>query len=53
MTPGRAVPYFHVAFMAETKTTKPALGRAIVTDVQFWIPVAVLAFGLLVLIWLH
>lgn len=27
--------------------------KAVLTDVQFWIPVGVLAFGLGLLIWLH
>jgi len=27
--------------------------KAVLTDVQFWIPVGVLLFGLAVLIWLH
>lgn len=33
------------------KTTETA--RAILTDVHFWIPVAVLAIGLSLLFWLH
>jgi hypothetical protein len=27
--------------------------KAILTDVQFWVPAAVLAAGVLLLIWLH
>ncbi|MEK6397107.1 MAG: translocated intimin receptor Tir [Terriglobus sp.] len=37
-------------------STSPSAGRtfkAIVTDVQFWVPVAVLGFGLALLIALH
>jgi hypothetical protein len=35
--------------------SKPRVGRwlLIVTDVQFWIPIGVLAGGLLVLGWIH
>jgi hypothetical protein len=29
---------------------KPSLTKAIVTDVQFWIPAAVLAFGIALLV---
>ena len=39
--------------MVTDETKKPALGKAILTDIQFWIPVAILAFGLLLLISLH
>ena len=39
--------------MSHTDNKKPALAKAVLTDVQFWIPVAVLAFGLLLLISLH
>ncbi len=27
--------------------------KAILTDVQFWVPAAVLAAGVLLLVWLH
>lgn len=27
--------------------------RAVLTDVQFWVPAAVLAGGILLLIWIH
>ncbi|MFN2977497.1 translocated intimin receptor Tir [Terriglobus aquaticus] len=29
------------------------MGKAILSDVQFWIPLAVLVVGLVLLIWLH
>jgi hypothetical protein len=29
---------------------KPSISKAILTDVQFWVPVAVLLFGVLVLL---
>ncbi len=47
------LPYFHGAFMLAKQTKKPALGRAVLTDVQFWIPVVVLALGLILLVSLH
>jgi hypothetical protein len=31
----------------------PQTIRAILTDVQFWVPAGVLAAGILLLIWLH
>jgi MFS superfamily sulfate permease-like transporter len=38
-----------------TSAPKPRAGRLllILSDVQFWIPIAVLAGGLLVLGWIH
>ncbi|HZQ43580.1 MAG TPA: translocated intimin receptor Tir [Acidobacteriaceae bacterium] len=27
--------------------------KAVLTDVQFWIPVVVLIFGIVLLVWLH
>jgi hypothetical protein len=38
-----------------TSTPKPRVRRAlqILADVQFWIPIVVLAGGLLVLAWIH
>ena len=32
---------------------KPAMGRAILTDVQFWIPAVVLLAGIALLVALH
>jgi hypothetical protein len=32
---------------------RPNTAKAVLTDVQFWIPVAVLVFGLALLVWLH
>jgi hypothetical protein len=32
---------------------KPPLLKAIITDIHFWVPVAVLALGLLLLVYLH
>ena len=29
------------------------MGKAILSDIQFWIPLAVLLVGLVLLIWLH
>jgi hypothetical protein len=29
------------------------MAKAVLTDIQFWIPVAVLIFGLALLVWLH
>ncbi|WP_419805187.1 hypothetical protein [Terriglobus sp.] len=53
MTFRSVLPYFHGAFMLAKQTKKPALGRAVLTDVQFWIPVVVLALGLILLVSLH
>ena len=53
MTGRGVLPYFHGAFMPANETKKPDLLRAVLTDVQFWIPVAVLLFGLLLLVSLH
>ena len=38
-----------------TSASKPRVGRSllILRDVQFWIPIIVLAGGLLVLRWIH
>jgi hypothetical protein len=38
-----------------TSAPRPRVARAllILRDVQFWIPIAVLAGGLLVLAWIH
>jgi hypothetical protein len=35
------------------RMTGPETVRAILTDVQFWVPAAVLGSGVLLLIWLH
>ena len=32
---------------------KPSVVKAILTDVQFWVPVGVLALGVGLLAWLH
>ncbi|PYV09917.1 MAG: translocated intimin receptor Tir [Acidobacteria bacterium] len=32
---------------------KPPLLKAIITDIHFWVPVAALALGLLLLVYLH
>ena len=57
LTHWRVLPYVQVAFMVNSETKrpvrKPAVGRAILTDIQFWIPLVVLVLGLLLLIWLH
>ena len=39
--------------MEDRETPKPAIVRAVLTDIQFWIPVAVLLFGLVLLVSLH
>jgi len=31
----------------------PETVRAILTDIQFWVPAGVLAAGVLLLVWLH
>jgi hypothetical protein len=33
--------------------TGPEIMKAILTDIQFWIPAGVLAAGILLLVWLH
>lgn len=48
-----ALPYFHGAFMANRDSSKPDMGKAILGDIQFWIPLAVLVVGLLLLVSLH
>jgi hypothetical protein len=35
------------------RLTTPQTLKAIATDIQFWVPAAVLAAGLLLLVWLH
>lgn len=53
LTGRTALPYFHGAFMRKTDSEKVPLVRAVITDIQFWIPVTVLLFGLLLLVSLH
>jgi hypothetical protein len=37
----------------ERMNMPPSVIKAVITDVQFWVPVVVLIFGLALLAWLH
>ncbi len=39
--------------MNERQTTKSSIVRAVFTDIQFWVPVLVLACGILLLALIH
>lgn len=39
--------------MNERQTTRSSIVRAVLTDIQFWIPVMVLACGILLLALIH
>jgi hypothetical protein len=39
--------------MSKNEDGTPNVLKAILTDVQFWIPALVLAFGVILLVWIH